>query len=60
MDALEWGEYLMKQRYEWMNMLLKMIGADKDEPEKKSCSNEIICSMCGKTCKARVSPLTIH
>jgi hypothetical protein len=62
MEALEWIEYIMDRRYEWLKMVNRFLGGkDDDTPPKKKCSHETICSMCGKQCRARVSSsITVH
>ena len=54
---MDWGAFIVKQRYEWVEILSKIFGGDVEVTEK-ACSNGLVCSMCNKQCPARVAAST--
>ena len=55
-DAIEWGRYNIKRRYEWLEIIGQIFGGagDPEEGSEKKCRNATICAMCRKPCNQRL------
>ena len=54
-EAIEWGEFLVKRRFEWLEIINRIFGeTEPEEGSEKKCRNATICSMCRKPCNQRL------
>jgi hypothetical protein len=58
-DAIGWTKHIMKRRYEWMEVIAKILGADNQEGKQKKCADVRVCNICRKTCSQRIGN-TVH
>lgn len=52
-EARAWAKEVLKQRYQWMEMLFGK-GEEKMTLERKSCRHPNACAMCRKHCPERM------
>jgi hypothetical protein len=53
-EAIEWGRYIVKERYEWVEILGRIFGGTPDDKEDKKCRSATVCAMCRKKCGQRL------
>lgn len=53
-EARQWGEYIVRRRYEWVEIIGMFFGVgDKPDSDKK-CREAAICAICRKSCSQRL------
>ena len=53
-EAIEWVAYIVKRRYEWIELVGKMLGGEAETGTDKKCRNVRVCSICRKQCNQRL------
>lgn len=47
-EAIEWSKFLIKRRYEWLEIIGRMFGGEGEKQEGKKCRDKRACRICRK------------
>jgi hypothetical protein len=59
-EAVDWGGYNVKLRYEWVEFVKRMLGGGSESEQEKSCRHPAVCMMCRNRCKSRISEFEVR